>query len=263
MTNDNKQQENGMGKAAPKLSNVEDENLAAKTWLEHHAGAANVWQKLSRIDVSEHVQTKMNLSYLSWAWAWGTLMENYPSSSYEFTRFDGLDVMTYPDGSCSVECNLTVSDTTRTMWLPVMDHRNNAISNPSARQISDTKVRALVKTIAMFGLGHYIYAGEDLPPDHSPVLDDDTKAKASKEVDTVEELEAYDAANKDEPKAKPSESSVRTALTVFIEDSDSVGSLTDLFKKNKSVLDTLKQTDPKEHALLIKSFNNKKSELKA
>ena len=67
----------------------------------------------------------------------------------------------------------------------------------------------------------------------------------------------------DGPEGKPSESSVRTALVVFIEDSDSVESLTNLFKQNKSVIDTLKQADPTEHALLIKSFNDKKSELKA
>ena len=79
----------------------------------------------------------------------------------------------------------------------------------------------------------------------------------------MEEVEAHDATNKDEPKAKPSESSVRIALTVFIEDADNVGSLTNIFKKNKSVIDTLKQADPTEHALLIKSFNDKKSELKA
>jgi len=49
------------------------------------------------------------------------------------------------------------------MWLPVMDNRNNSIQNPTSRAISDQKMRCLVKAIAMHGLGHYIYAGEDLP----------------------------------------------------------------------------------------------------
>ena len=31
------------------------------------------------------------------------------------------------------------------------------------RKISDTRMRCLVKCAAMFGLAHYIYAGEDLP----------------------------------------------------------------------------------------------------
>tara|TARA_R100000329_G_scaffold149657_1_gene140714 strand:- start:98 stop:562 length:465 start_codon:yes stop_codon:yes gene_type:complete len=58
------------------------------------------------------------------------------------------------------------------MWLPVMDYKNNAVENPSARQVSDTKMRCLVKCLAMFGLGHYIYAGEDLPN-----ADEETKPK--------------------------------------------------------------------------------------
>ena len=53
-----------------------------------------------------------------------------------------------------------------------MDYRNNAVENPSARQVSDTKMRCLVKCLAMFGLGHYIYAGEDLPN-----ADEETKTK--------------------------------------------------------------------------------------
>jgi hypothetical protein len=49
------------------------------------------------------------------------------------------------------------------MWLPVMNYKNEAIANPDARAISDTKMRCLVKAFAVLGLGHYIYAGEDLP----------------------------------------------------------------------------------------------------
>ena len=31
----------------------------------------DVWETLSKVDCSEHIEKKMNLSYLSWAWAWG------------------------------------------------------------------------------------------------------------------------------------------------------------------------------------------------
>ena len=44
-----------------------------------------------------------------------------------------------------------------------MDYRHKAIANPDARSISDAKMRCLTKCFALFGLGHYIYAGEDLP----------------------------------------------------------------------------------------------------
>lgn len=120
-----------------------------------------IWDELSVIDVNEHVEKKMNLSYLSWAWAYSTLMKYYPHNSYSFTQ------TVEADGSVTVECMLTIHQgdevAMRSMWLPVMDNKNQAIPNPSARQISDNKMRCLVKCIAMFGLGHYIYAGEDLP----------------------------------------------------------------------------------------------------
>jgi len=124
-----------------------------------------VWHNLSEINVSEHIEKKGNLSYLSWSWAWQTLMDIYPCSHFEF----GENTV-YPDGSVEVHCTVTVVCSTdsnkqvsRSMWLPVMDNRNNAICNPNARQISDTKMRALVKCIAIQGLGLYIFAGEDLP----------------------------------------------------------------------------------------------------
>lgn len=122
----------------------------------------SVWETLSKIDVSSKIEKKGNLSYLSWAWAWGTLKSHYPESHYTFR-----DTVFLPDNTVEVWVDMTVVDgeksQTHEMWLPVMDNRNNAIQNPDARKISDTRMRCLVKAIAMFGLGHYIYAGEDLP----------------------------------------------------------------------------------------------------
>lgn len=124
--------------------------------------AREIWETLSQINVNDHVEKKGRLSYLSWAWAWGVLMEKYPMSKFFFS-----EPTMYQDGSCEVWCTVTISkgnlSFSRSMWLPVMDHKNNAIISPDARKISDTRMRCLTKCIAMFGLGHYIYAGEDIP----------------------------------------------------------------------------------------------------
>lgn len=123
--------------------------------------AGNVWNTLSKIDVNKYVEKKGNLSYLSWAWAWGTLCKHYPESTYEFS-FEVLG-----DGSVMTYVDLTIregeKELVRKMWLPVMDNRNNAVMNPNARAISDTYMRCLVKAVAMCGLGHYIYAGDGMP----------------------------------------------------------------------------------------------------
>ena len=126
----------------------------------------SVWENLSKVDVSDKIEKKMNLSYLSWAWAWGVLVENYPEAQYRFyeDKESGIPYIQLPDGTAEVRCRVSITDNVwREMWLPVMNHKNQAIPNPNARDVSDTKMRCLVKCVAMFGLGHYIYAGEDLP----------------------------------------------------------------------------------------------------
>ncbi len=119
---------------------------------------SNVWTTLSAIDVSKHIEKKGNLSYLSWAYAWGTLMTHYPDASYCYFE-PNID----QNGTVEVEVELTIEGITRRMWLPVMDHRNKAIVNPTSRDVSDARMRCLVKCIALFGLGFCLYAGEDLP----------------------------------------------------------------------------------------------------
>lgn len=124
--------------------------------------AKEVWETLSVINVNEHAEKKGNLTYLSWSWAWATLMAKYPESSYIFD-----DPVRHPDNTVEVWVTVSIrrgeDGMARRMWLPVMDHKNNAIADPDARKISDTRMRCLTKCLAMFGLGAYIYAGEDLP----------------------------------------------------------------------------------------------------
>jgi hypothetical protein len=123
---------------------------------------AEIWKTLSTVDCSKHIEKKGNLSYLSWAWAWGTLMDHYPQATYKVHKERHA-----PDGTVECRVTLTIDDCSRMMWLPVMDNKNNAIKNPDLRKISDTRMRCLVKVCALFGLGHYIYAGEDLPQEPS------------------------------------------------------------------------------------------------
>lgn len=172
--------------------------------------AKEIWQTLSAISVKDKVEKKAGHNYLSWAWAWGVLMDSFPDSHFTFERTEsGNEVFEMGDRSCEVRCNLTVGGITRTMWLPVMDHRNAAIKNPDARALNDTKMRCLVKAMALFGLGHYIYAGEDLPDaSKTPAkaeeafadtaLDDqDALLKLISDAKTVDELKtAYAKASK-------------------------------------------------------------------
>ncbi len=115
----------------------------------------NSYIALSRKDVSAGVERKGNLDYLSWAYAWNALCEEHPDSDFYFE-----EPTTFPDGSVMVKVSVTVNERTRTMQLPVMNHRNQAIQSPNARDISDAQMRCLVKCIALFGLGIGLYLGD-------------------------------------------------------------------------------------------------------
>ena len=119
----------------------------------------SIWKTLSAIDCSAHVEKKGKFSYLSWSWCWSMVKERYPEASFSIEP----DI-TFPDGTVEVRMTVNIEEQSATMWLPVMDFNNNAKANPTARDISDTRMRCLVKCVAVgFGLGHYIYAGESLP----------------------------------------------------------------------------------------------------
>ena len=143
----------------------------------------SVWATLSAIDCSDHVEQKGKLTYLSWAWAWQKLMENYPDSTYEYAEPSSLE-----NGTVEVSVSVTVQGVTHSMWLPVMDNRNKSISNPTTRDISDARMRCLVKAIAMHGLGIYIYAGEDLPESTKTEVVSEEQAACIK--DMLEQSEA-------------------------------------------------------------------------
>ena len=115
----------------------------------------NRYIKLSRKDVSAGIEQKGGLAYLSWAYAFNALFEEYPNSTYYFT-----EPTTFPDGTMMVKTGVTVGDITHEMQLPVMDHRNKAVSNPDSRLVSDNTMRCLVKTIAMHGIGMGLYLGD-------------------------------------------------------------------------------------------------------
>lgn len=138
------------------------------------------FKSLYNINVNENVEKKNGLSYLSWAWAWAEFMKQYPQAEYEIVKFNGLPYAYDPNTGYMVYTKVTVDVQTREMWLPVMDSANKAmkaepytVTNKWGKEttveaatmfdINKTIMRCLVKNLAMFGLGLYIYAGEDLP----------------------------------------------------------------------------------------------------
>ena len=138
---------------------------------------------LRKINVSENIERKGNLSYLSWTYAVDTLLQNDPLATWEF------DEPKYYGETVMVQCRVHAFGKTMVMHLPVMDNRNQAVKNPDSRKISDSQMRCLAKCIACFGIGLYIYSGEDLPQDYEPEpLDIVPIVKSLKEAEDLDQL---------------------------------------------------------------------------
>lgn len=167
------------------------------------------FEKIYNINVNGKTEKKNGLTYLSWAWAWGEFKKVCPDATYEVIKFDGKPYYYDPATGYMVYTTVTVDGLTHEMWLPVMDSSNKAMKaepytykdrygkerNVDAATMFDvnkTIMRCLVKNLAMFGLGLYIYAGEDLPED-----EETKKGKAEeKPKEKTEEEKAQEEAEK-------------------------------------------------------------------
>ena len=112
--------------------------------------------ELRAVDVSDKIERKNGLSYLSWAWSVDTLLQHDPSATWSYGQpvMFGETVMVF--------CTVNAFGKSMTAQLPVMDYRNKAIPNPDAFSVNTAMQRALTKAIALHGLGLSLYVGEDL-----------------------------------------------------------------------------------------------------
>lgn len=144
---------------------------------------------LSAVNVNDKVEKKSNLTYLSWAWAWAEVKKACPDATYQVIVDETTNKPYFYDENLGymVMTEVTIEGETLEMWLPVMDGANKAMMNKpytykgnawvngkkvevektveaaTMFDINKTLMRCLTKNLAMFGLGLYIYAGEDLP----------------------------------------------------------------------------------------------------
>lgn len=150
-----------------------------------------MFENLYAINVNEYTEQKNGLTYLSWSYAWAEFKKVYPNATYEIEKFGESKLPYVYDENTGymVFTKVTADGLTHEMWLPVMDGANKAMKatsytyqvkeynygKPTGKMIDKTVeaatmfdinktiMRCLVKNLAMFGLGLYIYAGEDLP----------------------------------------------------------------------------------------------------
>lgn len=147
-----------------------------------------IFKTLSQVDVSAKTKKKNGLTYLPWSSAWGIVKNIYPSARFEVVESFDLDSDSNAGNftpyfashlGIMVSTKVTIEGETQTMHLPVTNHKNQALKE--TQQVIKTKygesiipaatifdintaiMRCLVKNLSLFGLGLYIYEGEEIP----------------------------------------------------------------------------------------------------
>ena len=141
----------------------------------------NYFKKLNSINVNDKTEKKGNLTYLSWAWAWGEVKKLFPDTTYTiYENADGLNYHT--DGkTCWVKTGVTINGLEHIEYLPVMNFKNESLPLAKVTSFDVNKAiqRSLTKALARHGLGLYIYAGEDLPEDSTETNPSENKGNES------------------------------------------------------------------------------------
>ena len=231
----------------------------------------SVWATLSAIDVNDKTEEKGSMTYLPWAWAWGKLKEHYPEATFKKHIHDGMAYIKDEKGNAFVEVTVTVEGISATELYPVTDYKNNAISNPDAFQVNTALQRALVKAIAYHGLGHYIYAGEDLPQSDGETPQNEGKAKDV--VDPIQEdtptpppltEPTPDVVSAENGEVKKTEdwTMVTDAFHELINAHKSPDTLMKLWKNNAKARKLLKEKRPNDYKEIYELFKKRGEYLK-
>lgn len=162
---------------------------------------STVFDELNKLNVNDHTEKKKTggteLTYLSWTWAWAEVKKRYPNANYELVMHNGLPYVYDENTGYMVFTKVTIDGITHSMWLQVMDGANKAMKAKayeyntkfgkktceaaSMFDINKTIMRCLVKNLAMFGLGLYIYAGEDVPESYDELTEELPEENTEKE----------------------------------------------------------------------------------
>jgi len=153
--------------------------------------------ELLNLNVNDFTQKKGKLTYLSWSRAWGIFIKVYPDATYKIKKDENMNCQFgNGDNGYMVYTEVTAGGITHEMWLPVMDYRNKSMKTPTTFDINKAVMRCLTKNLAMFGLGLYIYAGEDLPEEPEEPVKKKVVKQTKKPLDPAKVKALYTLATK-------------------------------------------------------------------
>ena len=126
----------------------------------------SVFDVLSSVDISKKIETKGNVKYMSWSYAWEILKMNYPTAKRIIYENPDTNLNYFTDGNTAyVKVGVEVEGIENIDYLPIMDFRNQSIRLDKLTSMDVNKAiqRSTAKAIAMHGLGLQLWTGEDMP----------------------------------------------------------------------------------------------------
>ena len=164
------------------------------------------FNELYSLNVNEKTDKKNGLTYLTWATAWAEFKKVYPDANFRIIKDPITSLPYFSDPTIGIivytEVTVPSENLTYEMFLPVMDSSNKAMKTEAYTyqvfdryknayvekkveaatmfDINKTLMRCLVKNLSLFGLGLYIYAGEDLPEDTNQETTDQSNTPVRK-----------------------------------------------------------------------------------
>ena len=146
-----------------------------------------------------------------------------------------------PAGYAFVSVTVDVGGESQTEVLPVLNHANKAVSQPDSFQVNTALQRCLTKCLAFHGLGHYIYAGEDLPEGVEQKVTIESSSGEKKDVEGL--------------------SLVADVFNTFIPECKTVDELRGFWGINKQAIDILKKGDKPLFDTVLKKFTDHKESI--
>ncbi|HCY81166.1 MAG TPA: DUF1071 domain-containing protein [Xanthomarina gelatinilytica] len=146
---------------------------------------SNKFEDFYKIDVSKFTEKKGKYTYLSWAYAWKFIKEQYEDASFVVHEYNDAPYMK-TELEYFVKVSATANNITHSQTHPVLDFQNNAMTSPTSFDINKSIQRCLAKAIALHGLGLGLWINEDICDSQSEQPKTEYK-KADKPKDSPED----------------------------------------------------------------------------
>lgn len=207
-------------------------------------------------DLSEEVEKKNGLSYVSWSQAWKVFKQFYPSATYKIhtSPTTGLPYFVDPLMGVMVHTEVTADGLTYENWLPLMDYQNRSqmageaytlqVYDKFKKQYVEKRVekayvfdansavqRSLCKCMAMHGLALCLYSGLEFNEDHPDSLHQNNAAPVSQPA-----RQQYNRPAQTQPQPQAS-ADPNATLKAQINATTDVSALVSLYLDNTAVIE--------------------------